>query len=136
MDSWTDYAITYWSLGYNVIPCGIDSKRSICEWGKYQDRRISYDEILNYGKNSPLANIAIITGEISYLVVVDVDGPEGQEFLIQLKGFPAYLPTVRTGRGYHYYFRYPDFEVSTMRDSDLKIEIRSNGAYVMLFTSI
>lgn len=74
-------------------------------------------------------NIGIATG--NGLVVVDVDGDEGFEALgddrvEDLKSAPC----VRTGRGFHYYFK-TEMPVKTKPGFVNKVDIKADGGYVV-----
>lgn len=59
----------------------------------------------------PDANIGIATGPASGLLVLDVDGEEGEVSLVSLQRRHGRLPDapwVRTGRGWQLYLSYPD----------------------------
>lgn len=85
----------------------------------------------------PDANIGIVTGAESRILVLDVDGRQGEESLIELvrRGFK--LPdtyTVRTGGGgQHLYFLWPGG--AEVRNSQSRIapglDIRGQGGYVV-----
>ena len=68
-------------------------------WSEFQKRKATPEEIKEWWKKWPDANVAIVTGEISKVSVVDIDSTEGQkEFL---KFFPDYqiIPTANTPHG-------------------------------------
>jgi len=82
-------------------------------------------------------NIGIVTGKISQLAVIDVDDlnllPELNERLPELKE----TTRVRTRRGYHYYFSLNGEHVkSTNRLFNKRLELKSNGTYVVAPPSI
>jgi len=92
----------------------------------------------------PAANIGILTGQSSGLVVVDVDGEDGKASLKALTATHAPLPKtlcVKTGRagvdgkrkGCHYYFRAP--AVAIIRNSagilGKGLDVRGEGGYVV-----
>jgi putative DNA primase/helicase len=93
------------------------------------------DKLEEFLAECPNANYGIVTGTISGLVVLDVDGPEGEESLHALKAKYGRLPkttTVMTGRGYHLYFRLPSRPI---RNSAARLgpglDIRGEGGYVV-----
>ncbi len=51
-------------------------------------------------KKHPNANLAIV---VDKFFVIDVDGPKGAAFMKEFKA--PYTVRIKTGRGYHYYFR-------------------------------
>lgn len=79
------------------------------------------------------SNIGIVTGGKSGLVVIDVDGDEGfdalgAERVKDLKD--ESVPCVRTGRGFHYYFR-SQIPVKTKTGFVNKVDVKSEGGYVV-----
>src|SRR6202165_1907821 len=85
--------------------------------------------------NAPLANPALATGELSGVVVVDVDGDEGRASLDQLEHANRALPLtqrVRTGSGEHVYFEYPRTHVkNTASKLGAGLDVRCCGGYVV-----
>lgn len=88
------------------------------------------------GKNT-YSNIGIATGKASGIVVLDIDGPEGNESLAKLieeqgEVLPPTL-TATTGKGLHFYFKIDD--AIPVRNSASKlgkgIDVRGNGGYVV-----
>lgn len=81
----------------------------------------------------PEANIGIATGEVSGIVVLDVDGAEGFTGLAG-RSLPA-TPTVTTGRvdgGTHFYFKHPGGKVkNSVRKLGNGLDIRGDGGYVI-----
>ena len=85
----------------------------------------------------PDANIGIVTGPESGILVLDVDGKQGEESLVELKGRACHLPdtyTVRTGGGgQHLYFLWP--EGADVHNSASKIapglDVRGRSGYVV-----
>lgn len=84
-----------------------DGKTPLLPWKRFQDVLPSEDEIIRSWRKWPSANIAIVTGLVSGIVVLDVDGPQGEETLAKCPPLPPTW-TARTGNGYHYYFAYID----------------------------
>jgi hypothetical protein len=80
-------------------------------------------------------NVAIATGEISNLLIVDVDGPAAELELLRL-GLPATVEVI-TARGRHFYFKYPK---ASVRNSASKIargiDIRATGGYCIAPPSV
>ena len=81
------------------------------------------------------ANIGIVCGAISGLVVLDVDGPEGAEALEELERELGALPeTIEalTGRGggRHLYFKHPGDNVPSHTIGN-KLDVKADGGYVV-----
>ncbi len=67
---------------FSVIPLRPhDKKPMLPSWAEYQRRLPSEEEVDLWWTQWPDANIGIVTGAISGLVVVDVDGAEGLKWM-------------------------------------------------------
>jgi hypothetical protein len=96
------------------------------------------DTITAWWDRTPGANIGIVTGPApagSGIVVLDIDGPEGDSSLTALEREYALLPDtprVNTGKGYHVYFR---DNGSNLRGSigllGTGIDVRAAGNYIV-----
>jgi len=121
-------------LGYSVIPVGKDKRPIIKSWREYQERIATEDEIKKWWKTFPSANVAIITGKISGITVIDVDTHKG--------GSPTPFPpthTIKTGNGgIQLYYKYaPGLTVSANAYPQFPhIDIRNDGGYVVAPPSI
>lgn len=108
--------------GYSVIPVGPD-KRPLVAWKEFQVRIASDEEIRSWISNLPHAQVGIVTGKISGIVVVDVENG----------GDPSFLPPTtiaRTGGGgWHYYYNYVPFN-NKARIREL-VDVRGDGGYVV-----
>src|SRR5262245_50221097 len=95
--------------GLSVIPLQPESKLPIGEWKTYQSKRATADEVDAWwdGPDVQDRNVGIVTGAISGVVVLDIDGGRGLDALGDLPD----TPIVRTGKGYHVYFKHPGFPV-------------------------
>lgn len=120
--------------GFSVFPVGSDKKPVISGWKEYQTRFPTEEEISAWWAENPRANIAIVTGKISGIVVVDVDTYAGAD----LTPFPKTY-TVKTGNGgTQLYYKYiPGFTVSASSYADLPhVDIRGDGGYVVAPPSV
>lgn len=90
--------------------CKSPGKHTRVKWTDYQSKLPTKAEITTWWHQWPASNIGIITGAVSGIIVLDVDGPEGERTIKQ-KGL-IIPPTVisRTGRGWHYIYKHPGFE--------------------------
>ena len=122
------WAERYLALGWSVIPLGRD-KRPLIRWEAYQQRHPTPEELVEWRRRFPGANIGIVTGAVSGLVVLDEDGPEAQEAL-RGRALPP-TPTVRTGKGYHRYFAHPGRPVPNAVRILPGLDVRGDGGYVM-----
>ena len=106
-------------LGLSVIPLhspymplqngGADKdqgKVPLIPWKEFQIRKASEDEIRQWWTQWPQANIGIVTGKVSGVMVLDVDGEEGRESLSQFGSITGSW-SAKTGNGFHHYFTFP-----------------------------
>lgn len=131
--SWAKF---YLDHGFSVIPLRPKKKNPSIDWTEYQKRRPTIEEIEEWFSEGDY-NIGVITGEISGIVVVDLDSEEAIKFAEDNK-FPN-SPKVKTGKGYHLYFKHPmDKEVRNFqkRDDLPGIDVRGDGGYVVAPPSI
>ena len=121
----------YLKRGYSVIPIDADKKPRF-NWEKYQKQLPTEDELASWFfeyKHLAPEGIAIITGELSGVVVLDVE-VDGD---ITGLDMPT-TPTAKTGGGgRHYYFKHPGFPVKTRtRILNRKIDVRGDGGYAIV----
>ena len=116
---------------FSVIPIN-ESKIPFLPWKRYQKQKANAEEIGNWLKKYKDLNIGIVTGNISSLAVLDFDDPsllpEVEKILPELNK----TTRVKTKRGYHFYFSLGENQVkSTNRLFEKKLELKSNGSYVV-----
>lgn len=132
-----EWALYYLSKGFSIIPVGknINNKNDkkmplISSWLDYQKRKPTIEEVTNWWTKWPDGKIAIICGKISNLVVVDIDNTA--EF-IKLGIRLPHTPTVKTVKGWHYYFLLSDNQKKiVLKNNDIHYgEIQADGSYVI-----
>ncbi|MDA8086801.1 MAG: bifunctional DNA primase/polymerase [Nitrospiraceae bacterium] len=131
-----DWARSYLSRGFSIIPVTRGTKRpALSSWKEFQERRATDEEIRAWFGNGSRNGIGIVTGVISGIAVVDLDGPEAVEFA-KAHGFPP-TPLVKTGKGYHAYYRYSAGVRNFQKRDDLPgIDLRGDGGYVVAPPSV
>ena len=86
------------------------------------------------------SNLAAITGPESGLLILDVDGPTGEQSLAELEKKYGALPPcsiVKTGNGKHFYFRYPEVGIqNSVSKLGPGLDIRGAAGYVILPPSL
>jgi replicative DNA helicase len=110
-------------------------KLSMVPWKDYQQRKSTIAEVEQWFTDNPEANIGIVTGKISNLVVFDLDSDEAKEFAINQGGFP-YAPEVETGKGFHLYMKHPGFDVRGSVNKSIDLDVRGDGGYVVAPPSV
>jgi hypothetical protein len=119
--------------GLAVIPCG-KNKKPLIPWMAYQDRQPTEDEIKLWWTRTPDANVAIITGKVSNLTVIDCDSSEAAGHFRSI--YKGKTVTVKTPRGTHYYFTYQEGTRNTVKVGGIDLDVRSEGGYVIAPPSI
>jgi len=132
-------AVTLAHKGLAVFPCRPQDKRPATANG-LKDASKDLDVIRKWWHAQPRANIAIATGAVSNVFVIDVDGLDAEVELRRLEAKHGNLPAtveVITARGRHVYFQMPETPV---RNSAGKIapgiDVRGDGGYVLAPPSI
>lgn len=136
-----DAALEYLERGWSIIPIKPEGKRPAIKWREYQDRLPTEDEVNGWWGQWPNHDIAIVTGAISGLVVVDCDNEDALH-----AAFDAGMRSpirVKTKRGVHLYFEHPKDGVRrgpragvNSRGADWPkidgLDFRGDGSYALL----
>lgn len=101
----------------------------IIGWKEYQDRLPTREQVSHWFNTNPAANIGIITGAISGIVVFDLDSEHAIEYAEEQGGFPDTVK-VKTRKGYHVYMKHPGTSIRNTVNKNLDIDIRADGGYV------
>jgi hypothetical protein len=133
MENIAPWLLRYKRLGYSFFNTGSHEKRVYTKWEEFQNRKPTDDEIRRW-LTQPSQNYAIVCGEISNLVVFDVDTKNGGDPTPFLnKG----LFEMRTpSGGYHFYTTYnPVFESTKHKKSEhdgilRSVDVQSNKSLV------
>jgi hypothetical protein len=126
-------ALEYAKQGLSVIPVGAGPKRKLplTSWKPFQERRATEVEIRDWWARWPEANVAIVTGKISGITVVDCDDEAAVALVEEWLPDSFLCPIVQTPRGgRHYWLRYTA-ELKTHVDRDRKIDIRNDRAIAL-----
>jgi len=128
-----EHALEYLSRGWSIIPIKEieDCKKPYLDsWTGFQKRLPTKEEIETWWTQFSHANIGIITGRISNLVVLDIDDRNSIP-----NGLPPTL-VAETGKGWHYYFKYENGIRNQVKIGDKPLDIRGDGGYVVAPPSI
>jgi len=123
--------------GWRVFPLKPAAKVPLTEHGCLDATR-DVEQVAAWWQRWPTANVGIATGAESGLLVVDIDGEEGELALAELTaqhGALPLVPEVITGRGRHLYFSF-DERVKNSAKRLPKIDTRSTGGYVVAPPSV
>lgn len=101
--NWPEIADNYLQNGFSIIP--VHGKKPLLEsWKECQNHQATPIEIASWLGNSELTGLAVITGRVSNVMIIDVDlqhNPDTHKWNFDTL-------TAKTGNGYHYYFQYPE----------------------------
>ena len=134
-------ALAYLQIGWSVVPMLPRGKRPLVRWTPFQHRRPEPADVEQWFRRWPDANVGIVTGEVSGLLVVDVDaGHGGPERLAALeREFGEIEPTLECltgGGGRHLYFRHFGEAVPNRVGFREGLDLRGDGGVVVAPPSI
>jgi len=133
----TKFIQEYLDRGFSLIPLKNNGKEACIKWKIYQSQRAGLEDILSWYIKFPGANIGIITGKISKLVVIDVDDPSILPELFKRLPEAEKTTRVKTRRCYHFYFSYNGNGIRSIDNFlDLGCEFRAEGRLVVACPSI
>jgi len=131
-------------LGLSVIPIpparsGVppgqpgDGKVPAIAWKEYQTRLPTAHEIDTWFGAEPM-NLAVVTGAISGVVVVDADDRTALRWATRHLKYTPWQS--RTGKGWHLWYRHPGVRVPNKArlntaDGKLKLDVRGDGGFVV-----
>ena len=122
-------ALSYLERGFSIIPIGPD-KTPLIKWAPFQQRRPTIEEVTQWFHDNPNANLAVITGAISGIVVVDIEKGGSTE------GLPPTVTVKTQGDGWHYYYKHPGKKVTNAVRFRELADIRGDGGYAVLPPSV
>ena len=134
-------AQAYLARGWSVLPVEPGGKRPLIAWRGLQSRRAAAADVEHWFERWPMANVAIVTGRLSRLVVRDVDprhgGAESLAALEQEYGpLPATIEALTGGGGRHLYFRHPGSRTPNRVGIRPGIDLRGDGGCVVAPPSV
>lgn len=149
-------ALRYASLGFSVIglhgivggtcTCGVQEctapgKHPIGKWKHRQKTRATPIELTELFERHPTANVGLVTGSVSDLVVLDMDDPSllasvpaVEQIVSSIEG--PVCATGREGGGFHIYFRHPDYPTTNTVRRLPGLDGRGEGGYVVAPPSV
>jgi len=119
-----------------VIPVRAGDKRPLIAWQPFQERLATVDELNGWFARWPDANVGVVTGAISGLVVVDVDPRhDGDAGLAELErrhgALPDTVEAVSGGGGRHLYFAHPGGTVHNRVGLAPGVDLRGDGGLIV-----
>ncbi len=138
-------ALAYAARGWHVLPLWWPDVDGRCSCGKgdcqspgkhpigdlvphgLKDASTDAVTIKTWWDKYPHANVGIRTGADSGIIVLDVDGDDGQQSL-RGRHLPP-TPVARTGKGWHYVFAYPDSPAPNAVRVLPGVDVRGNSGF-------
>tara|TARA_R110001632_G_scaffold26280_1_gene71140 strand:+ start:16099 stop:18213 length:2115 start_codon:yes stop_codon:yes gene_type:complete len=129
-----EWAVAYCELGFQVIPIGED-KKPLVKWKEYQLTEQEPELVEELWDRFPTAGIAVITGELSGIVVVDCDDEQSIREFEKLGCTTPVMQTTKRGR--HYFFKHPKRVIknATTWRGIKNIDVRGDGGLVKVYPS-
>lgn len=128
------WGLKYLSLGYSIIPIKPKSKEPLIPWTEFQTRRASETELKIWLQKWPDMNLGVVTGQISAIAVVDLDGIQGIRFGSS-HGITSSI-VQRTGNGRQVFYKWQPGIKNSVKLIAPGVDIRSDGGYVVVCPSI
>jgi hypothetical protein len=115
-----------------------DGKVPAIAWRDYQTRLPTDAELVAWF-SGPAMNLAVVTGAISDVIVIDADDPDALRWCTHRLPYTPWQ--TRTARGFHLWYRHPGVAVHNRarletRDGRLAIDVRGDGGFVIAPGSI
>lgn len=131
------WAEQYLRRGLRPLPAAPRTKFPRVEWKPYQEAAPSLEQVRAWWQETPDAGIALVLGQQSQLIVVDLDGGEAAERLLVERGIvlPPAAPRVRTKNGWHVYLKcsVPLSDRIALFTSDVpkaQVDVRGQGVVI------
>ena len=121
--------------GVSVVPVG-PNKKPLISWKAFQKAPASPDQVKEWVKEFPKAQIALVTGKATGWVVVDADSDDAVAWVdAELEKTPI---TQKTRKGKHYFYRWPGTKVksTTGLGPDGKVDLRGDGGLIIIEPSV
>jgi Bifunctional DNA primase/polymerase, N-terminal len=131
-------ARAYCLLGWSIVPAAAEGKRALVPWRRWQATAPDLHQIDLFWRRYPRANVAVITGRLSGVVVIDLDVRHGAErSLAELEQQAGDLPwqaVVETpSGGWHIYLRHPGFPIPNSGSKlGAGVDVRGNNGLALL----
>ena len=123
---------------FSVVPVNPETKKPYIQWKSFQRRLPTEAEVEAWWTAKPNSGVAVITGALSGVVVVDLDlhkAPEAEHAAIRDAvrkrwGATPWVATTQHG-GEHWWFRHPGTEVRNRTGIIPHVDLRGDGGYVV-----
>jgi hypothetical protein len=122
-----EYALEYLQRGWSIAPVLPGEKHPRISWKPLQEQPPTEAQVREWWARWPDANIALITGRTSGVVVVDIDTRSGGT----LEGQAPSACMVKAPGGWHLFYTHPQSEriANSAKDG---IDVRGDGGIIIL----
>lgn len=128
-DGLYESAKLYIKAGWSIVPLRDYQKGSTIGWTKYKTERATLEEVDSWFKFPNITGLAVITGQISDLTVVD-DDSYVNDVKLEMK---SNLESKSASGGRHLYFKYSAIGNSNAKTKDKhKLELQEDGKLIVL----
>jgi hypothetical protein len=130
-------ALAYCRHGWSVVPVAVADKRALVRWKTWQQARPEPDQLAAWWRRWPAANLGVVTGSVSAMVVLDVDPRHrGDATLGELEATHGDLPRAAVvgtpSGGWHVYLQWPGFKVASSAGRlGPGVDVRGQGGLVL-----
>jgi hypothetical protein len=129
-------ALGYLSRGWSVIPIEHRAKHPLVAWLEFENRCASAREVEGWFARWPQANVGIVTGRVSGLVVIDLDARHGGDASLRRLesehgALPSTVEALTGGAGRHLYFAHPGGRVGNRVGLYSGLDLRGDGGCVV-----
>lgn len=129
-------ARAYLARGWSVVPVEPRGKRPLVRWEPLQRRRADEEDLSAWLARRPDANLALVTGAVSGLAVLDVDPRHGGEASLarwerEHGALPETLEAGTGGGGRHLYFAHPGGTLRSRTGLAPGLDLRADGGLVV-----
>lgn len=132
-------ALDYVRKGLSVIPVRAGQKEPPLVRYKeegFTQRIPTQDEVRAWWSRWPDANVAIVTGEVSGVTVIDVDRYKGGAETVARLGLHSPLMASASRGGLHLFFHYSPTVKTWVEKLGDGLDVRNDGGYIMASPSI
>jgi len=104
------------------------------KWEEFKTRAATPEEVAAWFKRWPGANFALVTGQVSGVIAVDVDGHDGAAWAE--KNLPRTGIYNQTAKGFHALFRVNGTPVKNAVRIAPEVDVRGDGGYIVMAPSV
>lgn len=136
-------ALEYIKQGLSVIPLEPFGKRPLAaafpdgHWGEYRKRVAAPEEVEKWFEWEPQANIALVCGKVSGLIVVDINGGPGCDWCKRFLPKTDFYQHSSGVNNYHAFYKLPDgVEIQSLAVLSLGVSVLGEGSYAVCVPSV